>query len=72
MNQISAIMQMGRKHIEVLRVNQLDAIRLDSEINELLGAQFLKSFEFFRVCFISSGIYEFLNLLWVGTVDSNL
>lgn len=33
----------------VLRVNQMDAIRLDTEINEILTSQFSRIFSFFRV-----------------------
>jgi hypothetical protein len=35
--------------VEILRVNQLDAIKLDQEINEVLKMQFMKIFAFMRV-----------------------
>lgn len=35
--------------IEILRVNQLDAIKLDQEINEVLKQQFMKVFTFMKV-----------------------
>ena len=37
--------------VEILRVNQLDAIKLDQEINEVLKMQFMKIFSFMKVSF---------------------
>eukprot|EP01114_Cavostelium_apophysatum_P021434 TRINITY_DN7474_c0_g1_i1.p1 TRINITY_DN7474_c0_g1~~TRINITY_DN7474_c0_g1_i1.p1 ORF type:complete len:322 (-),score=35.84 TRINITY_DN7474_c0_g1_i1:569-1534(-) len=42
------ILRKERKPVPVLRVNQLDAIRLDGEINNILSTQFLKIFAFFK------------------------
>ena len=36
-------------NLEILRVNQLDAITLDNEIDEIIGSQFMRIFTFFRV-----------------------
>jgi hypothetical protein len=38
--------------VEILRVNQLDAIKLDQEINEVLKMQFMKIFSFMKVFFL--------------------
>jgi hypothetical protein len=46
--------------VRILRVNQLDALRLDQEIHEVLYQQFIRMFSFFRVrsfAFITSFIH---------------
>jgi len=35
--------------LRVLRVNQLDATKLDEELNDILKGQFMKIFTFFKV-----------------------
>lgn len=41
-----------RPKVEILRVNQLDAIKLDQEINEVLKMQFMKIFAFMKPDFV--------------------
>eukprot|EP01116_Phalansterium_solitarium_P018863 TRINITY_DN5125_c0_g2_i1.p1 TRINITY_DN5125_c0_g2~~TRINITY_DN5125_c0_g2_i1.p1 ORF type:complete len:332 (+),score=85.64 TRINITY_DN5125_c0_g2_i1:112-1107(+) len=48
----TVVAEQPKKPLQVLRVNQLDAIRLDSEIGDLLGSQFMKIFAFFKTDFV--------------------
>jgi hypothetical protein len=38
-----------KTNLEILRVNQLDALTLDTEIEDLVGSQFMSIFSFFHV-----------------------
>jgi peroxin-2 len=66
-----------KKDIYVLRVNQLDALRLDTEITEIFSSQFMKIFTFFPGDFVERfkpEITAFLDFLFfrfsIYVVDS--
>lgn len=49
--------------LKILRVNQLDAVILDQELNEILKYQFNKIFSLFPVCFFNSFLFLFKVLI---------
>jgi len=51
------------KLASILRVNQLDALRLDNEANEILYSQFMATFQFFQADIIEKFKPELISLL---------
>jgi peroxin-2 len=71
-----------RRNVEILRVNQLDALKLDQEINEVLKMQFMKIFTFAKPDFVEkyqpelNAVMQFLiyrySIFTLGTTYGNL